>query len=635
MLDGMRRMSQGIWGRIIMGLMMGFISVSFAIWGVGNIFVGYGAGTVAKVGGSEITVEAVRQLYQTQLQNLQRQARRSITNEQARQFGLDRQVLGQLIADATMDGRVNAYGLAMSDKAIARKALNDPTFFGPTGKFDQNRFNELLRDNGFSEQTFVREQRKLYLRQEIADAVTGDMQVPNATLDAIHRFRNETRSIEYFELPASAAGEIAPPDDAALQTYFESRKQNFRAPEYRRIVTLTVTPAQLVDAVAVSDDDARKLYETVKGQRFGAPAKREFQQLVFPDEGKAKEASDRIKAGASLADVAKDNNLTVADVGSVARTEIFDKAIADAVFALGAGAVSEPVKGQFGYSILRVVSASEENVKPFAEVVADLKGEIARDRARKTASDLRDKVEDERTSGKALEEAAAAAGLKATTIDAIDQNGRDRSGAEVALSERDALLRAVFASDIGVDNETINARDGGFVWFEVLAIDRARDQTLAEVKDKVVAAWREDEVARVLTDKAIELVKKIDGGASVEALAKELGLEAKNVADVRRVGTTSIPQAVIIRVFNLAVGQAGSATGDSQSRYVFKILDGVTPPLDASTDTMQQVLKQLKQSYSEDLLTEYLTKLQGDASVTINEAALRVATGAAAEGGDQ
>ncbi len=632
MLDGMRRMSQSLVGRIIMAVVMGVISLSFAIWGIGNIFVGYNAGEVAKVGKTVISSDDVRQLYQRQLQNLQQRARRPITNEQARQMGLDRQVLAQLVGDATLDERARALGLAMSDQEIVKKALVDPAFAGPNGQFDQARFNSILRDNGYSEQSFVREQRRLYLRQEYAGAITGDMPAPIAALEVIHEFRDETRSIEYVDLPASSAGDIPPPDQSTLEAYFKARQQSFRAPEYRKLATLTITPSRLVDPSSVSDADAQKLYDEVKGQRFGSPAKRDVQQVVFADEGAAKQASDKIKAGASLGDVAAQAHLKVAELGDVTKAEIFDPAIADAAFGLAANATSEPVKGQFGYAIVHVVAATPESVKPFADVEADLKKEIALSRAKQKVDALRDKIEDERTSGKALAEAAAAVGEKARTIDAIDQSGRDKSGAEVPdLTERDALLRAAFASNIGVDNDTLNTPDGGSIWFEVAGIDPARDRTLDEVKDKVVAAWRDDEIARRLSDKAQDLVKKVDGGESIDDVGKELSLAVKQVSDVRRLGTTSVPQSVVLAVFNRASGKAGSAAvGDG--RTVFKVLDSVTPPLDAESDVMKAVRDQLKQSYAEDLLGEYLVKAQDDAGVTVNDAAFRAAIGGSGAG---
>ncbi len=635
MLDGMRRMSQGLVGRIIMGLVMGFISLSFAIWGVGNIFIGYGSGKAAQVGKIDISTDQVRQLYQTRLQQLQQQARRAITNDEAHVAGLDRQVMNQLLSSAALDGKADKLGLAISDKDIAQKILVEPGFAGPTGKFDPNKFNEVLRQNGFNEASFVFEQRRTYLRQDIADALTGDMIVPDAALQAIHRFRDETRSLDYFELPASAAGDIPAPDDATLQAYFDSRKQGFRAPEYRGIVTLAVEPRSLAEPAAISDAAARKKYDEVKTQRYLTPATRHAEQVVFKDEGSAKQASEKIKAGATLASVAEDMKLPVADLGSVTKTGVFDQALAETIFALPEGGDSEPVKNAFGYTILHVISATPESVRSFEDAGDEIKGELAREAAKKTVGDIRDKIEDERTSGKPLEEAAAAAGQKAVAIAAIDRAGLDKSGTEVAgLVDREALLKAVFASNIGVDNDTLTTSDGGYVWFEVTSVEPARDQLLSEVKDKVANAWKEDEISRRISEKADALAKRIDAGEALSALAQELGLEAKSAADVKRIGTTSVPQTVVLRAFALPVGQAGSASGQGDGRIVFKVLGSVTPDLNKDSDVMKAVTTQLKQSYADDLLGEYLARAQSDAGVTINQAEVRSATGVS-DSGDQ
>ena len=120
MLEGMRKVSQGWAGRIFMGLIMAFISLSFVVWGVGDIFRGFGGGKVAEVGKTEISTDAFRNAYQTQLQAMQRQARRSITNDQARAMGLDRQVLNRLISEAILDERVREMGLALSEQEIGK-----------------------------------------------------------------------------------------------------------------------------------------------------------------------------------------------------------------------------------------------------------------------------------------------------------------------------------------------------------------------------------------------------------------------------------------------------------------------------------------------------------------------------------
>ena len=629
MLDGMRRASQNWIGRTIMALVMGFIILSFAIWGIGDIFRGFGSSTVASVGGQEITSESLRFSYQTALQRLQQQYRQAITNEQARAFGLDKQVLGRLIAEAALDQRAKTLGLAISDEEIAKAIQNDKTFAGPTGKFDITRFNDALRDAGLSEQGFLREQRKVYLRQEIADALVAGIPAPRVALEAINRYRNETRAIEYVVLPEAMAGEIpaASPDD--LQKFYDARKTSFRSDEYRKVVTLVVTPSSVADASKVTDADARTRYERVKGERFGTSETRHIQQIVFPNEQEAKDASQKIKGGETFEQVAGSR---LVDLGTVAKKDMIDSVVADAAFALPAGGVSDPVKGQFGEVLLRVEAVNPESVRPYDEVAGELKQEIALERARKSAQDVRDKVEDERTSGKTLAEAAATLGLQVRTIDSITASGIDANGQPVAdLPERDAFLKAVFQSDVGVDNDTLNTRDGGFIWFEIANVEQARERSLEEVKADVEKAWREDETLKRLTAKADELVEKIKGGAPIEDVAKgESGLEVKSANDVKRVGTTSVPPGVVARVFAMPVGGVGSAAGEGLSRVVFKINDSATPTLDMDAPATKGIVDQLTAGSSEEILTQYITKLQTDLGVRINDAAVNTAIG----GGD-
>src|SRR3954469_24976890 len=162
MLQGLRNASQNWMGRTLLAIVMGFIVVSFAIWGIGDIFRGFGSGKLAQVGSIDISSQDYRAAYQNELQRLQRQARRGITNEEARAIGLDREVLSRLVTDAALDQKARQLGLAMADEDITKAIFNDPAFKGPNGQFDRARFNDVLRNYGYSERAFVTEQRQTY-----------------------------------------------------------------------------------------------------------------------------------------------------------------------------------------------------------------------------------------------------------------------------------------------------------------------------------------------------------------------------------------------------------------------------------------------------------------------------------------
>src|SRR5450631_1517111 len=294
MLRGIHKATSTWVGKAIMAVIMGGLIISFAIWGIGDIFRGFGANSVAKVGGTEISIPQFQQYYTDKLQQFGRQAGRPITPDQARALGLDRQILGQLVAETTLDEQAKQWRLGLS--GIAQRITSDPNFFGPNGKFDRQRFEQTIRNLGFSETRFVDEQRRLVLRRQIALSVSGELKVPATVLASINQFQNEKRSIDYVLLTAAQAGDVPAATPEVLAKYFADRKVLFRAPEYRKVTLLSLTPTSLAKPDAVSDADAKKYYEDHKAS-FGTPERREVHQIVFANEADAAAASDRIVKG--------------------------------------------------------------------------------------------------------------------------------------------------------------------------------------------------------------------------------------------------------------------------------------------------------------------------------------------------
>ena len=525
----MRKASSNWIGKTIMAVVMGVLIISFGIWGIADIFRGFGQSTLAKIGHTEISTEQFRQLYTDRLQQLGRQFGRPLTMDQARAFGLDRQVLQQTIAEAALDEETQRLGLAMSDEETRRTILSDPNFRGPDGKFDPARFQAAIRQFGYAEARYVADQRRVSMRRQIAGAVSSGLTLPKVMIDALSNFQNEQRTIEYVKLDASQAGTIDPPSPEALASYFDEHKIQFRAPEYRKIAFVALTPEEIGKWTDVSDDDARKLYDARK-DTIGTPEKREVSQIVFPNMDEATAARGRLASGTSFEDLVKERGLKAADVdlGMISKSEIIDPAIANAAFALPSGEVSEPVQGQFGVAVVRIGKIEPGVEVPYEAVAPGLKKEIAIERARKQVSDLRDKMEDERGGGASVTDAAKKLGLASVTIDAVDRSGRAPNGQPAAnIPQGLDVVSQAFNSDVGVDNDPI-AFNGGYVWYDVLGITPSRERTLDEVKDQVEAKWHEDQIASRLRTKATEMVQKLDQGAKLADEATASGPEARD-----------------------------------------------------------------------------------------------------------
>src|SRR5579872_2301256 len=535
MLRGLRKASSNWLGKIIMATVMSVLIVSFGIWGIADIFRGFGQSTLAKVGHTEISVPQFGQIFRDRLQQLGRQFNRTLTMEQARALGLDRQVLQQTLAEAALDEEARRLGLGQSESETLRTITSDPAFKGVNGAFDQQRFQSVIRQLGFSEQRFVAEQRRISLRRQIAGTISAGLEPSKTLLDALARFQNEQRSIEYVKLGPAQAGAIEPPSPEALAAYFDERKTLFRAPEYRKISFVAITPEEIGKWEDVSDEDARKAFEQ-RRDKLGVPERRQIWEIVFPNAEEAMAARDRIAAGTSFEDLAKERGLAPADInlGVIEKSAIVDPAIADAAFSLPSGEVSQPEQGKFGFALVKV-GQIEPGVTPAYENFAlQIKREIATERARAKATELRDKMEDERGGGASVIEAAQKLGLNAITIDAVDRSGRLPNGQPAPNIPRGLdVVSQAFNSDVGVDNDPVQF-NGGFVWYEVLGITPSRERSLDEVKDQVETRWRNDQITSRLRTKATDMVQKLDQGGKLSDEAASAGLSVETASALKR-----------------------------------------------------------------------------------------------------
>ena len=630
MLRSIRNAAQGIVGKAIMTVVMGLIIVSFVIWGVGDMLRGFTTSTVASVGSAKISSQEYRVAYQRTLQQLQRRLRRPFTNEEARAAGIDRQVLGRLISEAAVDEEARKLGLGVSDQALRDIITSNPNFRDKNGAFDPARFEAALRDLDMSERGFVSDLRKQALRQFIVAALTTGVAAPKAAVKAEADYDGQSRSVDYFVLPASAAGEIAAPSEEALKAYFNDRKSNYRAPEYRAMNVLDLEPETVANPAEVSDADAEAAYAKLAGKdpAFGAPEKRDLQQILFPNDAEAAAADAKIKVGASFDDIAKERNLKPedTDLGETTKDAMLDKAEADAVFALPQGGVSGALRTQFGPVIVRVKGITPSTVKPFAEVKEAVKKQVSASRAGDKIQALRDKIEDARVSGKSLLDAAKDVGLAAQSIAAVDASGLDPKGEALDLPDKQELLRAAFASDVGLDEAPLQTKDGGFLWFEITKVDPAHERPFEEAKPEVEKDWRAEEVDKALAGKADDLVKQLSAGASVADVAKSVGAEAKSASDVHRAGGGNLPESVVAAIFRLPADGAGSAASPD-GRTVFKITSDRMPEVDFVDPRVKAMASHLDNSTRESVLDQYVAALRRTLGVAVHESALQSAEG--------
>lgn len=606
------------------------LTVSFVIWGIADVFRGYGTSAVAKVGDTEIPVAAFRQQYLDQIQRISRATGRPISPDQARAFGIDRQVLNQMIGEAALDDDIKRRGLALSDADIAREIRANPSYRRPgVAEFEPAYFEQLLRSNGLTEARFLTMEKQRVLRQAIVESLAGDVTAPTVLTDAIHRFESEQRDIAYVLVGPQAAGTLPEPTEEQLKAFYDAHKVTFRAPEFRKLAVLALTPATLAPWIQVSDADLKAAYDA-NANRFGTPERRQVQQIVFSSADDAAAADAKIKAGATFLDIAQARGLGPKDIdlGLVTRSDLIDPKIAEAAFSLPVDGTSGPIPGAFGSALVHVVKIDPAQQKPFDEVKEQLRTEIATERARRELLDKHDAVEDERASGSTLAELTQKLGLTLETIDAVDRSGRDPTGAEiVAIPGRGEVVAGAFSGRPGIETDAVQLpQNGGYVWYDIVEVTPSRERPFDEVQDLVRARWTEDETVKAVEAKAKALLEAAQGGQSLADVAKGAGLEVKT-ADALQRGRAAgdFSTDTLNRIFDAKVGTVASAAGASPNeRVLFQVTKATVPPAGPS-DAMMSA--QLGEQMEGDLLNQYVDALRKRFGVSVNERSFQLAVG--------
>jgi peptidyl-prolyl cis-trans isomerase D len=629
----MRNASKNWLGKTIMTAVMVVLIGSFAVWGIQDIFKGYGKSTLATIGKTEISTEQFRQLYTDRLQQIGRQFGRPLTPDQARAFGIDRQVLQQAVAEAALDEDARRRGLGVSDAEVMRQIVDDPNFKGSTGAFDAPRFQQLIRSLGYTEQRYIGEQRKVSLRRQIAGTITNGLEPSKTQIEAMSRFQNETRTIDYVKLDTAHAGAVEAPTPEALAAYFEDHKTQFRAPEYRKIAFVVLTPEEMAKWSVVSDDDAKKVFEQRK-DKLSTPEQRQISQIVFPNAEEAAAARAKLSDSFTFDDLAKERKLSPSDIdlGMITKAGIIDPNVADAAFSLAPDGISQPIAGQFGVTIVKVGKIQPGSQPSYDSVAATLKRDLALERARAAVADMHNKMEDERGGGANVIDAAKKLGLTAVTIDAVDRSGRTPDGQLVAgIPAGSDIITKAFASDVGVDNETLQL-GGGYAWFDVLGVTPARERPLDEVKDQVTARWRDDQITSRLRAKADEMQKKLAAGAKLADEAAAAGLKVATSAPFKRdANLPELSPGVVQSVFRSAKDAAGQAQGATASEWiVFRVTDVSAPAVDMASAEVKTLKETLQRGQTDEQVAQYVTRLESQIGTRINEEAVAIATGAAA-----
>jgi peptidyl-prolyl cis-trans isomerase D len=560
-----KRANSVVWG--LLALMM------LGLGGYGVTSFSGGQTELGHVGDRPISMNDYARTLKREVDAFSAQIGQPVGFAQAQSLGIDRTVLSQLVASATLEGQAKLVGVSVGDAEVFEKIVSAPALQDVSGKFNRDAYSQFLQSQGLSEAEFEQTLRDEAARTLLQGAILGGVTAPDALLNRLTSWATETRSFTFAELLASDLTEpVAAPADSDLQGWYDTHTDAYMRPETRRITYIWLKPENLLDQVATDEAALKAAYEERRAE-FVIPERRLVSRLVFPTLQEAEAAKARLDADeASFADLTAERGLAPedTDLGEVSRDDL--GAAADAVFAMTEPGVTGPFDSDLGPALFAMNGVLQAEETTFDEARDDLQAELSLDRARRMVADKQGEIEDALASGATLADVAKDFGMDLGQIDYNSDSEGGLVGYEAFRKTADALTAESFPTLEALD-------DGGVFALQLDGIDPAAPRPLDEVRDKVAADWTADKTRAALSDLAGADLAQLQNGATLEGL----GLVTTHYDDFARDGfVADAPADIGKQVFAMTAGD--SRVIQAEGRVFLVTLGAVTPADMANPD---------------------------------------------------
>jgi peptidyl-prolyl cis-trans isomerase D len=616
MIQWLHRLSKSIFATVLLGM----LALSFVVWGIADVFTGNSATAVATVGGTAIDTAAFQRDYRNFLRNAGQNMGQDISPDMAQKMGMPTIALQQMVSRAALDNYAAQIGIVTSDPQVTQYIRAMDPFRGPTGQFDHNYFLRAVGAAGYDENSFIAQVRSDLTREQLTSAVETGFVLPTEYGLAMYLYLNEKRAADYVVVTPDAAGPVAAPDDKTLADFIKANPTHFSTPEYRDIQYAAISPADAT--VDVTDAQIAQQYEARKST-YVVPEKRELSQIEFKTEAEANAASAKLASGMSFDALAESMKLKPADtsLGTLALGDIPDGDRAKAAFALASGAVSAPVKGTFGWVILKTGKITPGINRSLDDVKDEIKTALRNDLVANKLVDIVNAFQDAKSNGNDLSAAAKKAGMKVARIPAMARDGSAPDGTKTAAPTDPEFLTAAFATLEGEDSDAITAKSGSYYVVHVGGVTPPKLKALDLVRVDASAQWTEQKRAEMAAAKAAALFAQAQKDKSLASIAAALKTSVQKSAGLSRSSNDpTFSPALLSRLFDAKPGEIVTGpTGLSGSTIIAQVT-GIAHPHPAARDqAFGTAMQQTAAGVAGDLSISMASALRLEQGVKVNQ----------------
>ncbi len=628
MLERIREGSQGPWAMAIIAL----IVLSFVFAGVGSYLTSPGTSAVATVNGEEISAQELDRAYQNQRAQMESQFGESVAqlfSSEEYLANFRRNALDRLIAEKLIQQQATELGLRVSDEQIRETIVQMPEFqFG--GQFDNERFQTILRQNGFSPTDFRNYLRIQMTQNQLAAALTTSAFSLDSEVELANTLQRQTRDAKYAVVSADAFADSVEVSEEDIDAFYNNNIASFDTEEKVKLAYVKLSVEDLKSRVSVDEDAVRTYYENNLAS-YGKEEERRVSHILIEsgdDVDAARAEIEALKAqlddGADFATLASENSddtFSAENGGDLdfITPEMMDAAFDEAAFSLeSVGDISDIVETDFGFHIIKLTDINEAQTKSFEEVADDIRDSLLYDQAmekyfelQNTLAEIAFEVPD------TLEDAANAVNLPVQETAMFSRTSAPES------VNSPAVLEVAFSPELideRVNSDIIEIDDENIVAVRVIEHEPQRTQSLDEVRESIEASVKATKAQEAAEAWARDVASKVRAGDDVSSLLSEKSVSWETAQAVAR-NSNNLASAVVETLFTLAPEGDGSidvATTVNGDVAVVQ-LEGVNDAPVLEAELGNSLKERLGQMNGQRMYEQYIEALRSQAEVTVAE----------------
>jgi peptidyl-prolyl cis-trans isomerase D len=615
MLNILRKSIAGPLAKIFIGLLV----LSFAVWGIQDIFGNYGNRVIATIDKIELTVENYIKEYNKQLSLISRSMGRQLSQEEALSIGVDREVLQNLIVEGLLRVETENLRLGVSESYIANKLISDNTFFRD-GKFNKDIYLQRISLAGYNEETFLEELIKTEKKLQLYNIISSGIKAPNIMVEAKNSYDNNERIVEYIVLP-NKQFDIKYPSENELKEYYENFQNNFIENETRDFEILTLNQKSVKELIKVNDKEINDYYKENINDYF-SNEKREVYQFLFDNLTEA-ELAYKNSYKKDISNLISELNYETDDIfiGNITKDKIADPVIANLAFSIEQNSYSQPTKGALGFAIIYINNITKEQTLPIEKVKIDIEEIILTNKSDDKIIELFDKIEDARAAGENLTSIASELSLNVNTYSAVNSSGLDNKGNPIDEIKDSKLIESIFSNEIDTEVDAIESEvANSFAWLHITEINAPYIKAFNLVKKDLAELIINEEKMKQEKLHIKSILDKIQATNNINTVANELGVDVNASQPFSRKNPSKIFSNDFIKIiFNSRINSTIAGKSPVNNQNIILTIKKDIKSIDKLDDNSKLTIETFEQQLNNDIFDNYINGLQNKYDITVNQ----------------